>query len=318
LIFPIQSFISWKDGVDRLTELGILVAVLETGSLTAAARRLRLSAPAVTRGLAALEARTGVRLVERSTRRLAPTESGARMADRARMVLAAYGETVREPEDAALRGRLRITAPVVFGSRHVGPLVMQFLALHRQVQIELELADRNLDLIEEALDLAVRIGHMADSSLVARRVGEVRRVLVASPAYVAANGMPQMPGELIATDAIVTSLHSTPMQWRFPDGKRERVINLAPRLLINDVEAVLDAARAGHGVVRALSYQVVNDIAEGRLVRLLEAFEPPPLPVQLVVSGTRYMPARLRLFLDYAAGELGKLAVIHERAIQPG
>jgi len=296
--------------MDRLDELMVLVAVLETGSLAAASRRLRRSPPSITRALAALEDRVGTRLVERTTRRLSATDAGRALAGQARAVLADYAEAVRDASEVVLRGTVRVTAPVVFGRRHVTPLVTGFLGAHPGVTIELVLADRNLDLIEEGLDAAVRIGPLADSTLVARRVGEVRRMLVASPGYLATHDAPRTPGDLVLHDAIFSSGRPVPFEWRFRDGARMRVVRLAPRLLVNDVEAALVAARMGRGIAMALSYQVADDLAAGLLVRLLPGYEPPPLPVQLVVPGGRHMALRVRAFLDHAAGHLGTLEPI--------
>lgn len=302
--------------MDRLDELTVLVAVLDAGSLAAAARRLRRSAPAVTRALAALEGRVGARLVERTTRRLAPTEAGRRLAEQARAVLAGYVEAVREAGETPLRGVVRVTAPVAFGRWHVMPLVASFLDAQPAVRVELVLADRNLDLIEEELDAAVRIGRLTDSSLVARQVGEVRRVLVASPAYLAARGgPPRTPDDLAGHEAIFsTGGRPGPVEWRFRsgrDGARGRVVRLAPRLLVSEAEAGLVAARMGRGIAAALSYQVADDLAAGTLVRLLPDHEPPALPVQLVTSeGARYMAPSVRAFLDYAAQYLAALETI--------
>jgi len=297
--------------MDRLDELTILVAVLDTGSLAAAGRRLRRSAPAVTRTLAALEERVGTRLVERTTRRLAPTEAGRRLAEQARVVLAGYGDAVRDASEAPLRGIVRTTAPVVFGRFHVTPLVTAFLDAHPAVRVELVLADRNLDLIEEGLDVAVRIGRLADSSLVAQRVGEVRRVLVASPAYLAAHGTPRTPNDLaIGHETIFSSGRPIPVEWRFRDGARGRIVRIAPRLVVNEVEAALAAARLGKGVTMALSYQVAADLAAGVLILLLPNYELPPLPVQLVVPGGRHMPLRVRAFVNWATRDLRELKVI--------
>lgn len=296
--------------MDRLDELEVLVAILDAGSFAEAGRRLRRSPPAMTRLLAALEARVGARLVERTTRRLAPTEAGQRLADPARAVLAGYAAAVRDAGDGPLRGTLRVTAPVVFGGRHVTPLVLAFLDAHPGVRVELVLADRNLDLIEDGLDAAVRIGDLADSGMVARRVGEVRRMLVASPGYLAVRGTPHAPGDLAGHDAVFFSGRPVPLEWRFHDGPRNRVVRLKPRLLVNDVEAALAAARAGRGIAMALSYQVAPDLASGALVRLLAAHEPPPLPVQVVAPGGRHMAPRVRAFLDHAARSLGALDVI--------
>jgi DNA-binding transcriptional LysR family regulator len=299
-----------KCQMDRLDELTVLVAVLEAGSLAAASRRLRRSPPSITRALAALEDRVGARLVERTTRRLAATEAGRTLAGQARAVLAGYADAVRDANEAPLRGTVRVTAPVVFGRRHVTPLAIAFLDAHPAVAVDLVLADRNLDLVEERLDAAVRIGPLADSSLVARRVGEVRRVLVASPGYLAARGTPRTPGDLARHDAIFSSGRPVPVEWRFKEGARGRVVRLAPRLLVNEVEAALVGARMGRGIAMALSYQVADDLAAGVLVRLLPDHEPPPLPVQLVTPGGRHMPPRVRVFLDHAARHLGTLKLI--------
>jgi len=296
--------------VDRLDELAVLVAVVDQGSLVGAARRLRRSAPAVTRALSALEQRVGARLIERTTRRLAATEAGRSLAEESRALLSAYEGAVADISPAPVRGLLRITAPVQFGRRHVAPLVTAFLRKFPETQVELVLHDRYLDLIEEALDVAVRIGALADSSLLVRRVGEVRRLVVASPDYLARRGTPMKPAELTAHDTIFSTSSWGPVEWRFGSRGRTTVVRLAPRLLANDVEARLDAARAGHGIARVLSYQVAEDLAAGRLVRVLRAFEPPPLPVQLVAASRPHMPPKIRAFLDLAAEQLAGIALL--------
>jgi DNA-binding transcriptional LysR family regulator len=296
--------------MDRLDELAVLVAVVDDGSLVAAARRLRRSPPAVTRALSSLEDRVGARLVVRTTRKLSPTEAGRKLADESRALLSAYDQAVAEISPAPVRGLIRITAPVQFGRRHVAPLVTAFLKRFTDTQVELVLNDRRLDLIEEALDVAVRIGALSDSSLLVRRVGEVRQVLVASPGYLTRRGTPAKPSELAAHDTIFGAGSSDSLEWRF--GERGRtVVRLSPRLLVNDVEARLVAARSGQGIVRVLSYQVFEDLEAGRLVRLLRPFEPPPLPVQLVHISRAYVQPKVRAFLDLAAEQLGALRVIH-------
>lgn len=296
--------------MDRLDELAVFVAVLEAGSLAAAARRLGRSAPAVTRILSALEARVGARLIERTTRKLAPTEAGRRLADEARRVLSAYEAAIAPEEAGVLRGTLRITAPLVFGRRHVTPVVSSFLEAHPELAVELTLHDRNLDLIEEGLDVAVRIGVLADSGLIVRKVGEVRRVLVAAPAYLARFGAPRRPADLAAHRTICSTARGLPPEWRFGGPGKGVLVRLKPRLSINEIDAVLTAVRDGHGLTHALSYQVAEDLAAGRLVRLLKAFEPPPLPVQLVTPSARHMPAKTRAFLDHAAARLAGLPVL--------
>jgi DNA-binding transcriptional LysR family regulator len=296
--------------MDRLDELAVLVAVLEGGSLAAAGRRLRRSAPAITRTIAALEARVGTRLVERTTRRLAATEAGQALADHARVLMDLYAEAMQAPVEAALRGTLRVTAPVVFGRRHVTPCVVAFQAAHRDLRVELELADRNLDLVEDGLDVAVRIGQLADSGLIARRVGAVRRMLVASPAYLAAHGTPLAPGDLAGHVTIVSFSRGGLMEWRFADDGRDRVVRLTPRLMVNDVEAMLVAVRSGFGVARALSYQVTEDLEAGSLVRLLADFEAEPEPVQVVFAGGGTMRPSVRAFVDFAVAFLAQLGVV--------
>jgi DNA-binding transcriptional LysR family regulator len=286
--------------LDRLDELAIFVAIVESGSLVGAARRLRRSPPAVTRALSALEDRIGRRLVERTTRRLAPTEAGSELAERARALLGGYDEALLGLSQASVRGVLRITAPVQFGRRHVAPIVSVFLNEYPEVRIELSLGDRNLDLIEEGLDLAVRIGSLADSSLVARQVGSVRRVVVASPAYLARRGVPRTPAELAVHDTIFGIARSPAREWRFGPGQRGALVRLSPRLLVDDVETQLQAVKAGRGISRPLSYQVTDELADGTLVRLLREFEPEPLPVQLVTLSRSLMAPKVRAFVDLA------------------
>jgi DNA-binding transcriptional LysR family regulator len=296
--------------MDRLEELAIFVAIVDAGSLVGASRRLRRSPPAVTRSLSALEDRIGVRLVERTTRRLAPTEAGRVLADRARTLLANYEELLEGASRAPVRGVLRITAPVQFGRRHVAPIVSAFLNSYAEVRVELSLSDRNLDLIDEGLDLAVRIGPLADSSLVARQVGSVRRVVVASPAYLERRGLPQKPRDLAAHDTIFGMARSPAREWRFGPSPRGVVVRLTPRLLVDDVEAQLQAAKAGRGVARPLSYQVADELADGSLIRLLQEFEPEPLPVHLVTSSRSHMSPMVRAFWDSAIGIFRDVDVI--------
>jgi DNA-binding transcriptional LysR family regulator len=299
--------------MDRLDELEVLLAILDTGSLIGAGRKLRRSAPVVTRLLASLEQRVGARLVERTTRRLAVTEAGMRVASQARQLLTGYEETVREDAQGSMRGSLRITAPMVFGRRHVAPVVNGYLDKYQEMRVELLFNDRNLDFIEEGIDVAVRIGRLADTSLVARRVGFVRRVLVASPDYIRRRGKPKSLADIAKHDVVFTSVHASALEWRFLEGGRERTVQVMPRLTVNEIDAALLAAKAGRGLARALSYQVADDIASGALVRLLPGFEPEALPVQLVVAGTRHMAPKVRAFLDHAIEELGALRVIQQK-----
>lgn len=297
--------------MDRLDEMAIFVAVLQYGSLAEAARKLHRSPPAITRAIASLEHRFGARLVERTTRSLAPTEAGARLAEKARLLLSQYQDAVQDTAETQLSGLLRITAPVQFGRKHVAPLVMEFLAQNPDMQIEMMLNDRNLDLIDEGLDLAVRIGHQDDSGKVARKVAEVTRVLVASPAYLAQHGEPQHPSELAGHQTVMGTLRTPLREWRFGPHEDELRVWLSPRLLLNDVESQLLAVRSGQGIARLLSYQVRDDVLAGNMVRLLTDFEPLPLPVQLVAQQVQQMPRKVRTFWDFACQRLSVLPQLH-------
>lgn len=296
--------------MDRLDELAIFVAIVDEGSLAAAGRKLRRSPPAVTRALAVLEDRVGARLLERTTRRSRPTEAGKRLAEHARGLLTGYGEAVREVAAAPVRGTLRVTAPLVFGRRHLTPIVASFLDAYPGLRVELVLSDRNLNLVDDGLDVALRIGALADSTLIVRKVGEVRRVLVASPSYLAGRAPLRTPADLARHDVIFTASGPGPLEWRFGGAAADAVVRLVPRLIVNDVEATLHAVRAGRGIGRALSYQVVDDLASSALVRLLPEREPAPSPVQLVVPSARHLAPKVRSFVDHAARALAALDVL--------
>jgi DNA-binding transcriptional LysR family regulator len=296
--------------MDRLDELTTFLAIYEAGSLISASRRLRRSPPAVTRALGALEERIGLRLFERTTRQLAPTEAGRLLVERARALLEDYERALVGASHAPVRGVLRITAPVQFGRRHVAPIVSALLNDYPDLRIELSLNDRNLDLIEEGIDVAVRIGNLPDSNLIARQVGSVRRVAVASPRYIAARGTPRVPADLAKHDTIFGMARSSAREWRFGRKRRGAVVRLSPRLLVDDVEAQVQAAKAGRGVARMLSYQVAEELAAGTLVCLLREFEPEPLPVQLVTLSRIHMTPKVRAFIDTAVKVLRDVDVI--------
>lgn len=296
--------------MDRLDELAIFVRIVEEGSLVRAAQRLRRSPPAVTRALAALEDRIGVRLVDRTTRRLAPTEAGRALYDRARAVVADYDAATAGAREAPVRGLLRITAPVQFGRRHIAPIATRFLDAHKDVEIELLLNDRNVDLIEEGIDIALRIGALADSTLSARAVGHVRRQWTASPAYLARQGTPRTPADL-AQHEILLGTSRGAMEWSFAGGRRRGApLHLAGRLRVDDVETRLRTTRDGRGIAQFLSYQIADDLAAGRLVRLLRDYEQPPFPVQLLTKGRAHRAPKIDAFLDFAARRLSSLSVL--------
>ena len=295
--------------MDRLDELAIFVRIVEEGSLARAAARLHRSPPTVTRALAALETRIGVRLVDRTTRRLAPTEAGRALYDKAVRLTGDYEAATVGAREAPLRGLLRITAPVQFGRLHVAPVVTGFLDAHADVEIDLLLADRYIDLIDDGVDVAVRIGALADSTLSARPVGHVRRLWVASPAYLARRGTPRAPAELAHHEAIPGTTRGM-ADWSFAG------LRTAPRLMgrlrVDDVETRLRAAREGRGIVQILSYQVADDLVSGRLVRLLKAWEPAPLPVQLLTKGRAHRAPKIDAFIAFAATRLKVLPVLAE------
>ena len=296
--------------MDRLDELQVFVAILDAGSMASAARKLGRSPAAVTRVLGALEARTGARLFERSTRRLTPSEAGLRLAESARRLLADYDNALAGPAGDAPRGLLRITAPTMFGRRHVAPVVTRFLARYPETQVDLVLSDRNVDLIEDGVDAAVRIGALTNLSLVARPLGAVRRVVVASPDYLARRGTPHTPADLGEHELIQSTAVRGVPEWRFGADGREHVVRFAPRLRVNDTEAVVAAARGGFGIARVLSYQAAPELEAGSLVRLLPGYEPAPAPVHLVLPSARHMAPRLRGFIDFAVAEFARLDVI--------
>jgi DNA-binding transcriptional LysR family regulator len=284
--------------MDRLKALQTFVQIADRGSLTQAAQALDLSLPAVVRSLAALEAHLRVRLFNRTTRRIALTDEGRRYLDYARQILATLAEAERavSSDMTAPAGTLRVTAPVLFGQLHVAPAVTRFLQKHRLVQVELELLDRVVNLLDENFDVGIRIGPLDDSSLVARAIGAVRRVVVASPAFLRRHGTPKRPQDLQALDCVRVS--SSSHTWSFHADGKLVAVPVHGSLRCNHIQAVVDACVAGLGCGVFMSYQVASLVAQGRLKTVLEAFEPPPRPVNLVVPQARLLPARTRVFID--------------------
>jgi len=294
--------------MDRADGLTVFVEVAERGSFAEAARRLRRSPTAITRVIAELEARLGVRLLNRTTRAVSMTEAGERFLAGARRVLADLDEIERAAvgEGKAPRGEVRITAPILFGRLHVLPIVTEFLARFPEVSVALTLLDRTVDLVEEGLDVAVRIGALPESSAVASRVGVLRRVVVASPDYLAQNGTPRVPADLGAHAIVAFSGIGGVERWQFRGAAGETSVAIKPRLVVTTAEAAVDAARAGFGLTRLLSYQAAEDIARGSLLRVLQAYEGDELPVHLLHPGGRHPPPKLRAFLDFAVPRLRK------------
>jgi DNA-binding transcriptional LysR family regulator len=295
-----------EQAMDRLEAMSLLVAATEAGSLSAAARRLGVPLATVSRKVSDLESHLRTRLLVRSTRRLALTDAGRSYVEACRRILDEVAEAERAAagEYRAPRGDLSITAPVVFGRLHVLPIVVEFLKAHAQIDVRLSLADRVVNLLEERIDVAVRIGELPDSSLVAMRVGAIRQVICASPAYFATRGTPQRPADLAGHDCITFEGIASPAAWTFAAKRPARSVALRSRLIVNTAEAAIDAAIAGLGITRVLSYQVADALREGSLALALEAYEAAPSPVSLVHAGGQLLPLKLRAFLDFAAPRL--------------
>ncbi|RDJ21824.1 LysR family transcriptional regulator [Bosea caraganae] len=292
--------------MDRFEAMSVFMAVTEAGSLSAAGRRLGMPLATVSRKVSELEAHLRTRLLTRSNRQLALTDAGRSYLAACKRILEELGEAERiaAGEYSAPRGELLVTAPIVFGRLHVLPVMAEFLKAYPEIDIRLVLADRVVHLLEEHIDLAVRIGDLPDSSMVATRVGAVRRVVCASPAYLAARGVPKQPGELAGHDVVSFEGLTSASAWSFGAGKAEVAVPVHSRLVVNTAEAAIDAAIAGVGLTSVLSYQAAEAVRAGRLDILLEAFEPPPWPVSLVYASRGLLPLKLRAFLDFAVPRL--------------
>lgn len=291
--------------MDRLTAMKVFVQVADRGGFAGAARQLAMSPPAVTRAVAALEEAIGTRLFSRTTRSVKLTEAGARYLDDCRRILADVDEAEAAASGAATTaaGLLTITAPVHFGRIYVLPVITEFLALQPKVTVRALFVDRVVNLLDEGADLGVRIADLKDSGLTAVRVGAVRRVVCAAPDYLARHAPVRVAADL-RDHAVIgsTSLATTP-EWRF--GAAEALtVTVRPRLICSTVDAALAAAIAGQGIVRLLSYQVAQAVAEGSLTILLEDDEPRPAPIHIVHLGGRRTPAKVRAFIDLAVARL--------------
>jgi DNA-binding transcriptional LysR family regulator len=292
--------------MDRLQAMTVFLSAVEGGSLSAAGRKLGMPLATVSRNLSELEAHLKARLLNRSTRGLALTDAGRDYLAACKRILEDVGEAERAAggEFSEPRGELVVTAPIVFGRLHVLPVLAEFLAAYPEVDVRLVQGDRIVHLLDEHVDLAVRIGTLPDSRLTATRLGATRRVVCASPAYFAAHGVPEVPAQLDGHRCISFEAMGGAEAWRFPVHGTEISVPVHSRLVVNTAEAAIDAAIAGAGVTRVLCYQV--DLAErgGQLQRVLRDFEPPPLPISLVHAGQRRLPLKLRAFLDFATPRL--------------
>ncbi|MBT3360843.1 MAG: LysR family transcriptional regulator [Rhodospirillales bacterium] len=292
--------------MDRFHAIQVFVKVAECRGFAAAARDLAISPPAVTRAVALLEDRLGTRLLVRTTRSVRLTESGERFLQDARRILL----ELEEAEEAAVgshaapRGELHITAPVLFGRMFVTPILGDFLDLFPLVSARTLFVDRVVNLLDEGLDVAIRIGDLPDSSLIAVRAGTVRRVMFASPDYIRTQGLPQRPEDLAGHRLIQSLAMGTSLDWPFQENDVPYFVRAEPRLRMNTNDAVVDLAFQGWGLSRLLSYQIAPYLADGRLQTVLDEFEMPPLPIHVVHQEGRMVSAKVRSFVDYMVERL--------------
>jgi DNA-binding transcriptional LysR family regulator len=292
--------------VDKLHLVTVFVGVVDTGGFAGAARKLNISPSAVTRAVNELENHLGVRLLTRTTRVVRVTDAGAQYAEDCRRVLA----DLAEADDAASgihgtpRGRLSLTAPALFGAKFVTPIVTEYLSRYPEVTASCWFADQVINVMDEGIDVAVRIGELDDSSLQATRVGRVRRVVCAAPAYIERNGRPQSPDDLAAHRLISAATVTPSPEWRFVVDGDAHVVRVQPRMVTTTNDSALNATIAGFGLTRLLSYQAADALRDGRLAIVLEDFEPPALPVHLLHREGRHASKKARAFLDLAIERL--------------
>jgi len=292
--------------MNRLESMSILVAVVDAGSLSAAARRLDMPLATVSRKVGELESHLKTRLLHRTTRQLSLTEAGSSYVAACRRILEEIGEAERAAtgEYASPKGELVVTAPVVFGRLHVVPIIADFLAHYPEIDINTVFTDRVVHLMDEHADVAIRIGDLPDSTLMATRVGTVRRVICASPAYLETHGVPTKPTDLAEHDCITFEVLASKRAWVFESGKSELSVPVHSRFAVNTAEAAIAAAMLGVGLVRVLSYQVADAVRNNALSVVLDSYESAPLPIHLVHKGQAPLPLKLRAFLDFVTPRL--------------
>ena len=291
---------------DRIDAMRAFVAVCDLDGFAPAARRLAVSPSVITRQVAALEQRLGVRLLQRTTRTVRVTDAGHRLLERTRRILAEIDEAERaaQNENAAPQGQLVVAAPLLFGRMHVAPIVSRLLAAHSGVDVSFQLSDRNANLVEDGVDVAIRIGALDASGLIGRRLGQTRRILVASPRYLAAHGIPEHPSALPLHRTIAFAAMAASPRWTFAErGGGSIAVDVRPRLITNSGDAAIAHAIGDGGITAALSYQVDPALASGAVVEVLAAYAPPAVPIQAVFPTARLMSSALRAFLDLAGQE---------------
>jgi DNA-binding transcriptional LysR family regulator len=304
--------------MDRFEAMRTFIAAIDGGSLSAASRALGVPLPTISRRVSDLEAHLRAQLVIRTSRKLLLTDAGRTFAATCRRIIDELDEAERAAagEYRAPRGDLLMTAPVMFGRLHVEPVVLAFLQAYPEINARMMLGDAVIDLIENHVDIAVRIGELPDSSLIATRLGEVRWMTCASPAYLAKSGTPETPDDLRAHQCIAFERLYAADEWRFGQGGDSVTLPFRPRFAVNTANGAIDAALAGAGIARILSYQAADALKDGSLISVLQAFQPAPLPVHLVHAGQGNLPLKLRAFIDFAAPRL-KARLRGERRITP-
>jgi DNA-binding transcriptional LysR family regulator len=294
--------------MDRFEAMSLLLAVVDHGSLSAAGRERGVPVATLSRKLSDLERLLGTRLLIRTTRKLTLTDAGQTYVAAARRIIDQVEEAEREAagEFVTPRGDLVLTAPVLFGRLHVLPVVADFLALFPDINIRLVQSDRNVDLVDDHVDMAVRIGRLSDSAMIATRVGTMRSIVCASPALLAGHGIPQSPLDIARLPSIAIGPPHSLQGWRFREAESsvEFEVAVAPRLTVTTAAAAVDATIRGVGITRLLHYQAATAIRAGALSIILEAFEPEPAPIHLIHVSRGQMPLKMRRFLDFAAPRL--------------
>lgn len=292
--------------MDRFHLMSVYVAVAEEEGFSRAARRLGISPPAVTRAVYTLEHELGVKLLTRTTRRIRVTEAGSRYLEDARRILAEVAEAdeMAAGINAAPRGTLAVTAPVLFGRMYVMPGMVDYLRRYPDMTVSALFVDRVVNLIDEGLDVGIRIGELPDSTMRAVRAGQVRRIVCAAPAYLKAHGIPRQPADLAHHVVIATSGISPLAEWRFSGAGKPTVVRIQPRLTVTSNDAAIAATLAGFGVTRLLSYQIAPHLATGKLKIILGEFEPPPLPIHVLHREGRQVSAKVRAFVDLIVGQI--------------
>jgi len=298
--------------MDRFHLMAVFVAVAEEESFAAAARRLRMSPPAVTRAIASLEKHLGVQLLTRTTRLVRTTDAGTRYLEDARRILLEVDEADEAAAgiNATPRGHFAVTAPVLFGKIYVMPIITAYQMDFQETTVMALFVDRVVNLIDEGFDVGIRIGLLPDSSLRAIRVGQVRHIICATPAYLQRYGTPKVPGALAQHSIIDATAVTAGAEWTFMAGKQKIGVRLNPRIRVNTNDAALEAAKSGFGLTRLISYQVANELAAGTLTTVLTGFEGPALPVHVIHREGRYGSAKVRSFVDLAVAKLRANAAI--------